>query len=152
MSDNQAPYFVIGAGIAGLLAARSITRAGYPVIVLEKSRGVGGRMATRRFQNGVFDHGAQFFTVREPAFEALVSGWLADGLIDHWANGFARPTGEAKMDGHPRYRGRTGMTDVPKTLAEDLEVRLGKRVRAVSTDPHGWLVHLQSGETYPRGA
>ena len=63
---------VIGAGIAGILAAKQIQQYNLNVFILEKSRGVGGRMATRRFNGGIFDHGAQFFTVREPEFDPVV--------------------------------------------------------------------------------
>ncbi len=149
MSAKAPPYIVIGAGIAGLLAAGTISEAGHPVIVLEKSRGVGGRMATRRFQNGIFDHGAQFFTVREPTFEALVADWQERGLILRWANGFAQPNGETKLDGHPRYRGRNGMTAIAKALAQTLEVEVNTHVRAISSNRSGWLIHLQTGETRP---
>lgn len=52
---------VVGAGIAGITAARTLAQAGWQVTVFEKSRGAGGRMATRRTAFGGFDHGAQFF-------------------------------------------------------------------------------------------
>jgi len=52
---------VVGAGIAGITAARTLAQAGWHVIVFEKSRGAGGRIATRRTEWGGFDHGAQFF-------------------------------------------------------------------------------------------
>ncbi|MSO32728.1 MAG: FAD-dependent oxidoreductase, partial [Ilumatobacteraceae bacterium] len=55
---------VVGAGIAGLTAARALSHAGHSVIVLDKGRSVGGRMATRRIGDATVDHGAQFFTVR----------------------------------------------------------------------------------------
>lgn len=60
---------VVGAGIAGITAARTLAQAGWHVTVFEKSRGAGGRMATRRTDWGDFDHGAQFFTVRDTRFE-----------------------------------------------------------------------------------
>jgi predicted NAD/FAD-dependent oxidoreductase len=106
-------------------------------------------MATRRFQNGIFDHGAQFFTVRDPTFEALVADWQERGLILRWANGFAQPNGETKLDGHPRYRGRNGMTAIAKALAQTLEVEVNTHVRAISSNRSGWLIHLQTGETRP---
>ncbi|MDM7456084.1 MAG: FAD-dependent oxidoreductase [Tepidimonas sp.] len=59
---------VVGAGIAGITAARALAQAGWRVTVFEKSRGAGGRMATRRTPFGGFDHGAQFFTVRDARF------------------------------------------------------------------------------------
>ena len=55
---------VIGAGISGLFAANRLQTEGLEVLVLDKGRGLGGRMATRRISSGVFDHGAQFFTVK----------------------------------------------------------------------------------------
>jgi predicted NAD/FAD-dependent oxidoreductase len=51
---------IIGAGIAGLCAALTLTQAGLKVVIVDKARGVGGRMATRRLGGAVIDHGAQF--------------------------------------------------------------------------------------------
>jgi len=116
---------IIGAGIAGLCAALTLTQAGLKVVIVDKARGVGGRMATRRLGGAVVDHGAQFFTVRGEAFDALVSDALQHGAVAPWCSGFARaaaadqPAAPAD-DGHPRYRGATGMTDLPKFLAERL--------------------------------
>ena len=59
---------VIGAGMAGITCARTLRQAGHQVTVFEKSRGVSGRMSTRRTPFGSFDHGAQYFTVRDPRF------------------------------------------------------------------------------------
>ena len=97
---------IIGAGIAGLLAARTLQERGLQVTVLDKGRGVGGRMATRRIGSAVFDHGAQFFTARDPRFQALVNSWLAAEVAAEWCRGFAGPEGVRQDDGHPRYRGR----------------------------------------------
>lgn len=59
---------IVGAGMAGIACARTLVQAGHTVTVFEKSRGVGGRMATRDSAFGTFDHGAQYFTVRDPRF------------------------------------------------------------------------------------
>ena len=64
---------IIGAGMAGITCARTLLQAGHHVSVFEKSRGVGGRMATRNTPFGSFDHGAQYFTVRDARFEAALN-------------------------------------------------------------------------------
>ena len=64
---------VIGAGIAGMACARTLMQAGHVVTVFEKSRGAGGRMSTRNTEFGAFDHGAQYFTVRDARFEKALA-------------------------------------------------------------------------------
>ena len=63
---------VIGAGLAGLRVAHRLAEAGAQVRVFEKARGAGGRMSTRRTDFGAFDHGAQYFTARDPRFREQV--------------------------------------------------------------------------------
>jgi renalase len=125
MNAVHADVAIIGAGIAGLVAAGELALAGYGVIVLEKSRGVGGRMATRRLGAAVCDHGAQFFTVRGRAFGGLVQEAHEAGAARIWCDGFTRATANGggmlpPGDGHPRWRGTHGMTDLPKHLAAAL--------------------------------
>jgi len=113
---------ILGAGIAGLAAAGELLRAGRRVVLLEKSRGVGGRMATRRIDAAVFDHGAQFFTVRGRAFGTLVAAAASAGVVRTWCTGFSRAASHTQEvlpadDGHARWCGTRGMTDLPKHLA-----------------------------------
>ena len=77
-------YAVVGAGIAGLSCARALTEAGVRVTVLDKSRGPAGRMSTRRGDGWACDHGAQYFTARDPRFQAEVTRWLAAGVAARW--------------------------------------------------------------------
>jgi len=63
---------IVGAGISGLVAARELAAHDVDVTVVDKGRSVGGRLATRRIGDARLDHGAQFFTVRTPAFQACV--------------------------------------------------------------------------------
>ena len=136
---------IVGAGISGLLAARELRKAGWHVTVLDKGRGVGGRMATRRIGGAGFDHGAQFFTVRGERFGGLVNHWLAAGAATEWSRGFADAEGNANPDGHPRYRGSEGMTSIPKLLAAGQDVRTGERAVRVDRDGDGWTVACESG-------
>lgn len=135
---------VVGAGLSGLIAARELASRGHSVVVLDKGRGVGGRLATRRIGDAVFDHGAQFFTVRDPRFQSIVDGWLADGVVRVWCHGFG-----AEQDGFPRYVGDAGMTSIAKHLASGLDVRTSSLVFSVLPDAHrGWTVTLDTGETF----
>ena len=142
MSDTptNSSCIVVGAGMAGLLAANELQDNGWEVTVLDKGRGVGGRMATRRFSGGTFDHGTQFFTVRGERFEALVEKWIEAGVAEEWTRGFADAEGNRSEDGHPRYRGAQGMTSIPKYLARNLNVHTGERVTEVRTRDGGWEV------------
>lgn len=119
---------VVGAGIAGAVAARTLADRGLRVVVVEKSRGVGGRMATRRFGGGIFDHGAQFFTARDPRFQRWVDRWVASGVAARW---FRRP-GRSGME--VGYRGVPSMTAPAKQLQAGLSVRRETLVVAVGFD------------------
>lgn len=112
--QSSVDCLIIGAGIAGLLAATVVQQAGVNVRVVDKGRGLGGRMATRRRDGAVFDHGAQFFTVRDPRFESWVSDWRELGLVRPWYD---------LGDAGTHFRGAPGMTAIAKHLAKEIDVR-----------------------------
>lgn len=134
---------VVGAGIAGLMAAREASALGHDVIVFDKGRGVGGRLATRRIEDGTLDHGAQFFTVREDGFAAHVDSWLREGVVREWCRGFS------DVDGHPRYVGTRGMSGIAKHLAGGVDVRVNSLVFSLARDGAGFIVTLDDGSKHP---
>jgi len=154
---------IVGAGIAGLVAARELSLAGCSAVVLEKSRGVGGRMATRRLGQAICDHGAQFFTVRGRAFGGIVAEAHDAEAVREWCDGFSRATANGSGmlppgDGHPRWRGTAGMTDLPKHLARVLDgsrasLRCNVKVASVGArDGRALLVLDDGGEIEAAGA
>lgn len=139
---------VVGAGIAGLTAARTLVGAGHDVRLVDKGRGPGGRMATRRLGSATVDHGAQFFTARSDEFAAFVAPWLADGLVYEWCRGFS-----GAGDGYPRYAVRGGMNALAKRLAEGLDVRCPQLVFAIRDgDSATWSVVTDDGVAHPADA
>ncbi|WP_404407105.1 NAD(P)/FAD-dependent oxidoreductase [Jeotgalibacillus malaysiensis] len=114
---------VIGGGMSGLIAARKLQSEGHEVEVIEKSRSVGGRMATRRIEEGQADHGAVYFTVRDKAFDHEVQQWISAGVVKKW---FADP--------YPKYVAVNGMNKLAKHLAENLHVRLQEKVVNITTE------------------
>lgn len=132
---------VVGAGLSGLMAARALVDAGHDVVVLDKGRSPGGRLATRRIGSARLDHGAQFFTVRSDTFAAHVDTWQREGLVFEWCRGFA-----SSGDGYPRYAVNGGMNALAKRLADGLDVRCDSLVFSLHHTPdshHGdWEVKL----------
>ncbi|WP_080241108.1 NAD(P)/FAD-dependent oxidoreductase [Spirosoma rigui] len=135
---------IIGAGMAGLTAARELSRHGWNVTVLDKGRGLGGRLATRRLEQARLDHGAQYFSATTPEFQETVQALVANGVSTEWPlNG-----GDTTF-GQPRYIGIDGMNTVAKALAKNLTVRTGETVIAIRPVTNGWLVETASGQRYP---
>lgn len=128
--------------MAGLAAASALREAGRTVTVLEKGRGLGGRLATRRIGTAVFDHGAQFMTARDPRVIALIAGWRETGAAVEWCRGFS-----GTAEGHPRWRGQPGMTALAKQLAAGIEVRVETQVTAIARDASVWRISTQAGPT-----
>ena len=146
MTDPDADVLVVGAGIAGLMAAATLAGAGRSVIVVDKGRGVGGRMATRRIGEAVFDHGAQFFTMPGAELTALAEQWADAGVAVPWFRGRLLPDGAMAPDGHVRWRGAPSMTAVAKHLAHDLDVRTGWRLTSLTPTGSGWQADNDDGE------
>jgi renalase len=128
---------IVGAGIAGLACARRLAEAGLPVSIFDKSRGVGGRLATRRAEiDGEivpFDHGASHFTARSEGFVRLVRRWERAGLAAPWP-----------AAGADAWVGTPTMTAPLKMLAEDLDVVLSCPITALMRSRTGWTLHSEA--------
>jgi renalase len=114
---------VVGAGLAGLAAARDLARAGLSVHVLDKSRGVSGRAATKWLElNGRtvrVDHGAQYFTVRGNQFRMMLPELMDNGTVTEWTRGFPVLSEKgivSREAGNPRYICPNGMSALGKAF------------------------------------
>ena len=145
MSVSPSPRIaVVGAGMAGLACARALHRHGLAPRVLEKSRGLGGRMATRRSELGDrFDHGAQFVTARDPRFAAELQVLAQAGAARPWAPRLP-PGSEAPS--HPWWIGTEGMRPLLGPLAEVIDVRLQATVVGLSRHDGRWRLALDGDE------
>jgi photolyase PhrII len=141
---------IVGAGLAGLTAARILDEQGFETIVLDKGRGPGGRMSSRREGPLRFDHGAQYFTARDPRFLRHVVAWRERGLIQAWRPRIAvigerPPLDESGLD---RYVAVPGMSAVCSDIAARLpDCRFGWEVVDAAHSDTGWSLRSSSGET-----
>jgi len=120
---------IVGAGMAGLACGARLHAAGWSVVVLDKGRRPGGRVATRETEAGSFDHGAQFFTCRTTAFTAAVA-----------AAGAAAATWPIAGRNAPVWTGQPTLQSFAQALSRELDVRCGHQAAGVERQGDGWLV------------
>ena len=135
---------VIGAGIAGLAAARTLVERGHAVRIFERARIAGGRVGTRvagpiELPKGLagevaFDHGAQYFTVRDDRFSELAAEWKRDRVIAKWTGRIVSFDGEGWEDLESetsRYVGTPGMSAIATALATGLDIEFGAKIESL---------------------
>ena len=135
---------IIGAGISGLIAARTLQDHGVTVTVFDKGRGVGGRMSARRTEaGGSFDHGAQYFTARDPRFARYVDSWIEQGLVARWPDEaigtdqkivvIKGGSVQSESSSQDRFVAVPAMNAICKHLASDLTVHVKTRIEKITT-------------------
>lgn len=161
MSEIHKTVAIIGAGLAGLACAVQLTKAGYTVAVFEKSRGVGGRMSTRRvsdtLEQGVSlhwqcDHGAQYFTARDPLFIRQIDEWIAQGVVGIWSPSLhsfgIKPGRQTQHTGDiTRYVGVPGMTAPARQLAKHLNIHCQQRVTSIRQQNGQWMLAIENQDS-----
>lgn len=135
-SGDAKRIVVLGAGLSGLTAATQLELQGHSVTVVDKARGAGGRMSTRRDGDRRFDHGAQFFTARHPEFVQRIEEWRQQGIVNTWNGrlGIAKPgSGTVEAPAKQRFVGVPGMNSICKHLAATLQdCRFGWQVARIA--------------------
>ena len=137
---------IIGAGLTGLILGKSLSQmsssSGLSTVeVFDKSRGVGGRMATRRADGGVkFDHGAQFYS-KQDSLAPFHQDWEKALLTQFWFN---------RRD-KDYFSAPAGITSLAKNLAQGLAIHFEKTLNSIEQVQFKnlspvWRLKWESGE------
>lgn len=142
---------ILGAGMSGLICARELSSQ-HEVQLFDKARGVAGRMSTRRVEPDLrFDHGAQYFTARDPRFHLQIDEWIAAGVVAPWTGPVGvLQCGEISFpETSPvRYVGVPTMNAPAKRLAEGRTIHLSQRIEKLTRTDSDWTLTSERGEPF----
>jgi len=148
---------VVGAGLAGSFCARALSDQGLKVTLFDKSRGVGGRMSTRRNGQDAFDHGAQYFRVRDRRFKEYVERFKKCGVVARFANKeplavYRDKERQEDASFKERYVATPTMTALCKYLVEGLDLQSEKKATRLAEEAEGQVLYFEDGhqETFDR--
>jgi len=142
--EQKSQVAIIGAGLAGLSCASALVKAGMQVQVFEKSRGVAGRMSTRKADGWQCDHGARYFTARDPAFQNQLAVWLEQGVAAQWHTPigvYENQAWHSSKSSDARYVGTPWMTSPAHHLAQSLEIRTSHTITSMNRLQQQWQLH-----------
>lgn len=119
---------VVGAGLAGLICARTLAKHGLAVTVLDKGRRPGGRTATKRLADGYHgDHGAPVLDLDPSELPQHLEHWRDAGVLADWpavGRTVAQPTTRA----------------LAEHLAAGLNIHQGTAVQRIHGHDGGWAL------------
>lgn len=142
---------IIGAGLAGLTAANLLKKHAH-IRVFEKSRGPGGRMATRYAEEFHFDHGAQFFQAKTDEFRNFINPMIKEGIIKEWHARFVEFENSKMVSSRawdsevPHYVGVNGMNEIGKYLSKNIDIHYNSKVTPVN-EGAGWKIIDEQGKS-----
>ncbi len=141
---------VIGAGLSGLTFAKSL-HAKADITVFEKSRGIGGRMATRYAGDYEFDHGAQYFTAKSEAFQKFLEPFIKKGTTQNWQPNLvtlSKDGAKERISNHPSYVASPRMNALAKEMAEELKLVGNTHIDKVTGSAGAWELIDKEGASY----
>jgi renalase len=141
---------VVGAGFAGLTCARKLQQAGRQVAVFDKSRGLGGRLATRRLAGTRADHGVCYLQPKGAAFGQLINELVEEQILRVWTQGIHRLSADgilqAPVKFAPCYAAPSGATAIARYLGQNLEIINNQAITEISPIGNGWQLRSADGQ------
>jgi len=146
---------VLGAGLSGAAAAATLTQQGYQVTVFDKGRAAGGRMSSKRPEQGYLDMGAQYFTARSEVFKQQVKLWLHAGQVELWpcktallSNDEGFISLKTSEDTQARFIGIPSMQSPVKALLDGITLVNSCRIQKLDNQQQSWTLSNDKGLSY----
>jgi renalase len=140
---------IIGTGTAGLTCAQQLTRSGQTPTLIDKSKGLGGRLATRRLNNTHADHGVCYLKPKSESFGRWIDDLVSDGILRIWTDRIHQLDRSFTLQDPskiaPCYASPQGATAIAKHLAKGLSIIPDRRVTHLELIPNGWRVTATNG-------
>jgi Predicted NAD/FAD-dependent oxidoreductase len=155
-TDEHQSLCIVGAGLAGAGIADSLSDKPIEVTVLEKSRGVGGRAATRRRDGCRYDHGANYIKDSDERTRKLLESLGSEGFVDIdapvWPFDGEGTISESERPNDSKWTWKAGITQLAKRLfgRTDAEINKQTRVESIRRDPDGWQLTDTDGSAHGR--
>lgn len=158
---------IIGAGLAGLIAGRELSRAGFDVTIIEKSRGYGGRLSTRYENNQPdikYDHGVSWFDATSPLFKQFVVELMEQNLLMRWGDNIRYDDGSHSLTEDPNQRSQPvftakgGMNQIGKYLSRWVDVKTETLAGGLTyfganrTRKKAWMINLTASGVFEADA
>ncbi|TAE54579.1 MAG: FAD-dependent oxidoreductase [Nostocales cyanobacterium] len=151
-NSHLVEVIVIGAGISGLVCAQRLRQAGYSVLVLEKSRGVGGRVATRRLHDTCADHGACYLKPKGEQLTKFMDILRDQQIIQLWTDTVYQHqpiTGLITQSSANCYIAPEGMNAIAKFLGQQLNLQIAQRVIKINlSQENTWCLTTENNEQF----
>lgn len=146
----MASIAIIGAGVAGGTVARCLEQADHKVTIFEKSRGTGGRIASRQTGYGPVDHGTPYFEVTKPEVASFLQPALAAGVVQKWQPRFVRvtETGKQKPEEKNCLIGIPAMSSLTRFWVKNAELVFSTRIVEAVRTVDGWTLQDEQGQLY----
>ncbi|MBV5260836.1 FAD-binding protein [Synechococcus moorigangaii CMS01] len=141
---------IVGAGLAGIYCGRQLQKRGLKIALFDKSRGIGGRLATRRVQDHPLDHGLSYWEVSGPHTAALTAALQGENILQPWlvaTTDSSHPQAWQTLTGEPQWMAPAGMTAIAKYLARDLTIYRSQRLIRLEERTDHWQLMFEQGKT-----
>jgi len=141
---------VVGAGISGLVCAQQLHQGGYRVVVVEKSRGLGGRVTTRRLHDTCADRGLSYLIPNGELTKSFVELLKAQEVLTVWTDTAHELSTDFQLNaikGSPLYVAPNGLSAIARFLANNLDIQLERRLVNLSLNKNCWHLQFEADNT-----
>lgn len=137
---------IVGAGIAGATLARRLVDAGHEVVIFEKSRGTGGRLAAARLGESSVDLGAPILEAQSEAFATWLGAQQASGLVVPWNTQVGAFASSRQPEARSFWLGGGRNSALTRGLLAGATLHTETRVGVIWSDAQGVLLRDEQGE------